>query len=182
PAATVSVGVEEEEEQQQPLRLFHFFRYHLQRESLGAAEDRRERELSSIPADRHENATDASLIMTCIEGVPFVTEKNFEPCAKIHRIRSKWNSDIAEVTGDIPCRNIEAATKGNREMHKIAAHAFAVAINLQCALLRVSEMITKGDVLMHPITNRLHTGPARSRRTEKPPGFIISFVHLAITA
>ena len=55
----------------------------------------------------------------------------------------------------------------------ITANTFAIAINFQRALLWIGEVITKGDVIMHPIADCLHPGPARKRRTKKPPRFII---------
>src|SRR5205823_2563955 len=136
---------------------------------------------SGITTDGHENTADASLIVTRIKGVPFPTEKNFEPCAEIHRIRSGRNPNVAQVTGDITRRDIEASAKGNGEMHEIAANTLAIAINFQRAFLRISEVIAEGDVIMHPITDRLHAGPAWPRRTKESPRFIVQFVDFTVT-
>src|SRR5438552_4820947 len=154
-------------------QLFHFFGDDVKFEQLGAAEVCRQCNVSGVATDGHENTADASLVVTRIKSVPFPAEENFKPCAEIHRVRRGWNPNVAQITGDITRRDIEASTKGNGEMHEIAANTLAIAVNFQRAFLWIGEVIAKGDVIMHPITDRLHAGPAWPRRTKKFPRFIV---------
>src|SRR5439155_5978296 len=135
-----------------------------------------------ITTNCHENTADASLVVTRVERVPFPAEENFKPCAEVHRVRSRWNPDVAEVTAYIARRDIEAPAKGNRKMHEIAADPLAIAINFQRTFLRIGEAIAKGDVVVHPIADRLHPRPAWPCRTKKSPRFIAWFIDFTVTA
>ena len=54
-----------------------------------------------------------------------------------------------------------AAAERDREMIEIAANTFAIAVNIKGRLRRIREMVTKGDVLVHPVADCLHPRPAR---------------------
>src|SRR5205085_6989156 len=161
--------------------LFHLFGDDVKFAQLGAAEVCGECNVGGVATDGHENAADASLVVTRIKSVPFSAEENFEPRAKIHRVRRRWNPNIAQVTGDITRRDIEASTKGNCEMHEITANTLAIAVDFHRAFLWIGEVIAKSDVIMHPIADRLRAGPARLRRTKKFPRFVVEFVHFTVT-
>src|SRR5206468_10843539 len=107
-------------------------------------------------------------------------EENFEPCAEIHRVRRGWNSDVAQVTSDITRRDIEASTKGNGKMHEISANALAIAVNFQRTFLWIGEVIAKGDVIMHPITDRLHARAACRKYFQNYPGRSGWSVHFGV--
>src|SRR4029077_12361588 len=112
----------------------------------------------------------------------FPAEENFKTCTEVHRIRSGWNPDIAQVTGDVARRDIEAPAKGNRKVHEIAADPLAIAINFQRTVLRIGEVIAKGDVVVHPTPDRLHPRPAWPCRTKKSPRFVAQFIDFTVTA
>src|SRR5256885_6836047 len=124
-------------------QLFHFFGENVKFEQLSAAEVCRWRRVGGITTNCHENTADASLVVTRVEGVPFPAEENFKPCAEVHRVRSRWNPNVAQVTGYIARRDIEAPAKGSRKMHEIAANPLAIAINFQRTFLRIGEVIAK---------------------------------------
>ena len=67
-------------------------------------------------------------------------------------------------------------------MGEIAADAAGIVVNVEGGFERISEVITKGDVIVDPIANGLNPWPPKRGRTKKLPGDIGELVDFAITA
>ena len=136
---------------------------------------------SGAPGARRLVAADPPLIIGLLDVVPPTAYMGLKPAAEIHR-QNYGHAAGSHVAGGIACRNIHAAKKRDREMAEITADAASVIVAIESGLLVVREMITKSDVLMHPIANRLGACPTGRRRAEEFPRDVGKLVDLAIAA
>src|ERR1700674_439837 len=146
-----------------------------------AAEVGRERYIGSVPADGHDDAADAGNVMPGIEGIPTAAKIDFEPAAEIHGEHER-HTDVAHVTGDVARGNVHATAKGEGKMAEIAADAAWIIVNIERRFGGVGEVVTKSDVVVHPIADGLDARPAGSGRAEKLPGNIGKLVDFAVAA
>src|ERR1700731_1415248 len=146
-----------------------------------AAEVGGERDIGGIPTDGHDDAADAGNIVPRIKGIPTAAKEDFEPTAEIHG-QHDWHTDVAHVTGDVARGNVHATAEGEGEMAEIAADAARIIVNVERGFGGIGEMVTKRDVVVDPIADRLDAGPARGGRTEELPGDVGKFVDFAVSA
>ena len=87
--------------------------------------------IGSIPATRHDNPPDATLIVPGVECVPFAAEIDLEPGVEIHWRRISRNTDIAQIAVHIARGNIHTAAESNGQMREIPANANALLMCLR---------------------------------------------------
>ena len=65
-------------------------------------------------------------------------------------------------------------------MGKVSAHALSFVVGVPGGLGATRELVAKGDVVMHPVTDRLHTFPSGRRAAEQIPGDIDQLIGFAV--
>src|SRR5258708_4151662 len=141
-------------------------RPHAKTVEIGVAKGCGQRDIDGVAAPRHQNPPDPRRVEARIEGVPLMIEIHFKPCAEVHRGRHRWYSDIAEIARGVARGDAHAAAKCNRQMVEITADARAFSEDVERTFCRASELISKTNVLMHPVANGLHARPAHRRRAK----------------
>src|SRR6185295_7851074 len=86
------------------------------------------------------------------------------------------------IAGAIARRDIHAAAERDGQMGIVAADALAFLISLPRRLAGARMLISKGDVTVHEIADRLDPRPARRRFLEQSPRDVRKPVGLAIAA
>ena len=107
--------------------------------------------------------------MSRIKCIPFATEKDLKPRAKIHRIRIPWHPYVAKVAGAIASWNVHATAKRDGKMDEISANADPFFMTFRCRAVASCMVIPKLDPLMDIVANRLNKMPT-AKTTEFPPG------------
>jgi hypothetical protein len=98
-----------------------------------------------------------------IESKPSSSKKRFEPHTEIHW-RGIWrNTDIAQIAGAVPCRDVHATTQSDRKMGKVTAypHPFVECVKSRTVVACVT--IAKFDLGMREVADGLHRLPPRPR-------------------
>src|ERR1700675_2884831 len=72
-------------------------------------------DVGGVAAARDQDAADARLVVTGIEGVPTVADIGLEPGAEIHRRGVGGHADVAEIAGAIARRDVHAAAQRHGE-------------------------------------------------------------------
>ena len=136
----------------------------------------------SIAAARNDDAADPRAIVPGIETVPSSVEENLEPGTEIHWGGVRRYADVAEITGAVPRGYVDAATKGHGEMCKVAAHADAFFMALECRSVVPRMRIAELESVMDVIADRLHALPASCQMTEHGPGQVGELLRVAVAA
>src|SRR5262245_10221126 len=126
--------------------------------------------IAGIATASDHNAPDPSAIVAGNKSKPSPAEVNLHPGAKVHRIRCRGNTDIAEISGDIASRNVHTAAKCDGKVGKVPAHTDALAKGLQRGAIGLRLGIVELDMPMNEVANRLDTLPTGSRRAKLLPG------------
>jgi hypothetical protein len=155
--------------------------HHLKSHKVGDAEGGRHRDVGGVAAAPHNNAADPRMIVTRVHRVPAPREKDLEPCAEIHWINVDWNADVSEIAGAVAGRNVHAAAERDGEMGEVPADADAFVHGIAGATSWARVGITKADLRMNEIADRLHTQGA-GQLSELRPGEIGELVAIAIAA
>jgi len=143
--------------------------HHLKAHELSDTEGGRHRDIGCVAA------------MTRIHRVPTPSEKDLEPGAEIHRIDVDRNADVAEIAGAVAGGNVHAAAKRDGKMGEVAAHADAFVHGIAGATSWARVGMTKADLRMNEIADRLNTQGA-GQLSELRPGEIGELVAIAIAA
>ena len=160
-----------------------FFGPDLERLQLIHAEGRCHGHIGGVASAGHEHPTNAGSVVTGVKGVPLAAQERFEPGAEVHRIRRQWHADVAQITGTVTGRNVQAAAEGDRQVHVIAADAHPLAIDLQRGPIVPGSLIVETNVVMNEVANSLDARPARLRARKQTPRDVLQFaVHFAIAA
>ena len=108
-------------------------------------------------------------------GVPVSTNLRLEPRGEVHRLRSRGHADVAEITGAIASRYVEAAAERDGQMREVSADALALVQRLQRGAGRACVLIAERSVLVHNQSSCLLLSPlpksqmARTRPTPVGP-------------
>src|SRR5579864_6280065 len=86
---------------------------------------RRDGDVGRVAASCNQHAADAGSIVSRVEGVPMTAEIRLEPGGEVHRGVRRRQTDVTQVAGAVPRRNVQAAAESNGEMRKVAANSFA---------------------------------------------------------
>ncbi len=100
---------------------------------------RRDRDVRGVASARDEDPTDALDVVPRVEGVPGAADKRLEPTGEVHRRRILRTTDVAEVTGAIPRRNVHATTEGDGQVGEVATDPPAFIEDLPGGLGRLAN-------------------------------------------
>src|SRR5450432_1805861 len=89
----------------------HLFGDDLEPRQWRGPEGRRDCDIGGVAAARHDDASDARMIVPGVQGKPPPAEIDLEPGAEIHRRGIDRHADIAEITGAIARGNVHAAAE-----------------------------------------------------------------------
>ena len=121
---------------------------HLESRECARAERGHDRDVGGVAPARHQDATDAPLVVTGIERVPAATDIGFEPAAEIHRRILGWHADVPQIAGAVARRNIHAAAQRDRKVGKVAAHAASLGMGVPCCFGRARVLVTERDAIV----------------------------------
>jgi hypothetical protein len=141
-----------------------------------------DRNIRRVAAAGDQDPADARHVVARVKDVPLATDIGFEPGGKIHRRIGDRHTDIAEVTGAIARRDIQATAEGDREVGIIAAHAGAIAERLPRGPAGAGVFVAKSDVLVDVVAHRLDPAPSRRRLAEERPRDVGQPIGLAVAA
>ena len=123
------------------------------------AKGNRQWDIAGVTTASNNGAPDPSAVVARIKRKPATAEVNLHPGAKVHRIRRRGNANIAEIAGDIASRNVQTATKRDRQVRKIPTHTDALAKGLQRRAIRSRLLIVELDMLMNEVSHPVCVGP-----------------------
>ena len=158
--------------------LGHYIEAHQLRGSEGGGYS----DIGRVSAARHDNSPDARMVMAGIEREPAAVEENLEPSAKIHRCGILGHANLAEITRTVAGGNIHAATQRYSKMGKVPADPDAVGMSFGSGAIAPGVMVTKFDVVMHVVADRLHALPAPIDAAELGPCEVGKFLRIAVAA
>src|ERR1700676_5273003 len=95
---------------------------------------------------------------------------DLKPSAEIHRIRNERHSNVSQIAGCVPRRNVQAPTERNRQMCEIATNSDPFSERLERRAIRTSSLIVELKMSMNKIANRLDPFPSRSGSPKVKPG------------
>lgn len=124
------------------------------------AEGGRDRDVRGIPTASDEHAANSGRVVARVEGVPAAAEVDFKPGGEVHRRIRWWHTDVSEVARAIAGGNVHAATERHCQMREIPADTLALIEYFPGRFGRVRVLVSKLDVSMHEITDRLNASPA----------------------
>src|ERR1019366_3879305 len=127
---------------------------------VGTAERGGERYVRGIAARSHQHSADAGYIVAGIEGPPAVLEVNLKPRAEVHGAAGR-HSNVSQITGGIPGRDVQGAAKGDGEMLKVAADTHALGKHIEGRLGGPSLAVIEHHLVMDPVADGLHSPPSR---------------------
>ena len=116
--------------------------------------------------------------MTCVKNVPPVAKERLEPSVKVHWCRVRWHSDVPKVARTIPGGNVHAAAQGNRQVGKVATYTDPLMKRIERGSIISSVAISKVDMIVDEIADRLHPLPSGLCPAKRPPrevGQLLSF-------
>src|ERR1700752_714034 len=79
--------------------------------------------VAGIATSANHDPTDSARVVASIKSVPLLTQKDFEPSAEVHRVRTGSNPNIAQITRDVTRGKIQATAQRDRQVSKVAANA-----------------------------------------------------------
>ena len=138
--------------------------------------------ICGIAALGDQDAADPRNVVARIEGVPMAADVSLEPAGKISRGIRRRHADVAEIAGAISGRNIHAAAERDGKVRVVTADTLVLVENLQCRHGGASVLITKSDVVVNEIANRLDPRPSRRCLLKQLPCNIGKAVGLVVTA
>src|SRR5712672_2862512 len=118
-------------------------------------ENCRQRDIGGIAADGHQGTPHTTLVVPGIEGPPTILQKDFEPCAEVHRKRHGGNTNVAKIPGGISRRDIHAAAKSDRQMGEVPANAHSLAVSLKGGPIGASLFVVELEMSMHKVADGL---------------------------
>ena len=116
--------------------------------------------------------------MTCVKSVPPLAKKRLEPSVEVHWRRVRRHSDVSKVARSIPGGNVHAAAQGNRQVGKIATYTNSFMKRIECGPIIPRVAVSKVDVIVDKIADRLHPLPSGLCPAKRPPrevGQLLSF-------
>ena len=119
--------------------------------------------VAGVAAATNHDPTDPAGVVASIKSVPPVAQKHFEPSAKIHRIRTWRNPDIAQITRYVTRRKIEATAQRDRQVSKVAANTDPFTKSVKSRAVGSRLHVVKPDMPVDKVANPLHALP-----TERP--------------
>ena len=120
--------------------------------------------------------------MAGIEREPAAVEENLQPGAKIPRCGIPGHADIPEITRAVVGGNIHAATQRDSKMGKVSADPDALGMSFGRGAIAPGVVVTKFDVVMHVVADRLHAPPAPIDAAELGPCEVGKFLRIAVAA
>jgi hypothetical protein len=162
--------------------LFDFISDHMKLAQDVGAEGCCECDVAGVAAGGHEDSAYARFVVAGIAGPPLAAEVDFEPGGKIHWIGDCGDADVAEVAGDVAGGNAQGPQERDAEVHEVAADALLVVKNVVGGFGGVGESISEGDVIVHPVDDGLHSGPAEGGVAEMFPSESGQLVDFAVSA
>jgi hypothetical protein len=95
---------------------------------------------------------------------------------------SRGHTDVSKIACAISRRDIHASAKRDGEVSEVAAHAPLLGKASHGAPGRIGSLISKRDMRVNEIADRLHPSPAGWSAAKKLPRLIHNHVGLAISA
>src|SRR5580658_5113504 len=140
-------------------RLLYFVGGDLEARQPRFSKGRRHRTVGRISAGGHQHASDAPNIVSGVERPTTISQINFKPGAEVHRARGHDHPYITQVSGCVTRRNVERSAEGNGQVLKVAANSDSLGIDPQSGADWTGKLVSKSDLAMHPITDRLNPLP-----------------------
>src|SRR6201987_522198 len=118
-----------------------------------------DRNVARIAASANHDPTDSASVVASIKSVPLLTQKNFEPGAEVHWVRTGSNPNIAQIARDVTRGKIQATAQRDRQVSKVAANADSFMKRLKrcsgCSFPDVGQT----DIPVDKVTDRLYALP-----------------------
>ncbi len=94
--------------------------------------------IGSVAPTRNQDAANAGAVVPRVECVPPAAEKSLEPGIEVHGRGIGGDANVAQIAVAIAGRDVEATTKGDREVGEVAANAYLLfqrvaAVRVDCA-------------------------------------------------
>ena len=159
-----------------------FLRHDVEARQLRWSEGGGYRDIGRVSAARHDNSPDARTIMAGVEREPAAGEEDLEPGAKIHRRGILGHTDIPEIARAVAGGNIHAATQRHSKVGKVPADADALGMSFGRGAVAPGMVVTKFDMVMHVVADRLHALPAPINAAELGPCEVGKFFRIAVAA
>src|SRR4051812_26015903 len=138
----------------------HFIGPHPKGAELVDAECGRKCHIRRITAPRHQNPANTWDVVAGIESMPLSAQINFKPGTEIHWRRLPRHANIAEITGAVPCWNIERSAKRDGQVHVIATDPGPLAKHFERRAIGPRLHVVEADMLVDVVAYRLDEWPA----------------------
>ena len=122
------------------------------------------RDIERVTAAPDEHAAGAPGVVAGIERVPAIADIRLEPRDEIHRLLERRHIDVGQVSKAVARRNVEPTKECDRKMGEVAADTCALEVDVGRSRGRAAASVPEGDVVMHPVDNRLDALPSGLRR------------------
>jgi hypothetical protein len=127
-----------------------FVRLHVKLDQIRCAETRGDRHVDRVSSRRHEDPSEAWIIVACIEVHPLAFEKDLIPGAKIPGSTIRL-ADVADIARHVARWYIHATTKSNREVLKVSADADSLYEHVCRGFSRSGGVVVESYAFMDPI-------------------------------
>jgi hypothetical protein len=149
---------------------------------LCRAKARRNRNICGIPPIGNNNAADTGSVMPGVKGKPPPSQEHLEPRAEIHRGGVRWYADTSKVARAVSSGDIHAATQSHGEVCEIATHANPLTIRIEGRSVVTRVRISKFDVIVDEVADRLNPLPPWLCCTKRPPCKIRESLRVTVPA
>jgi hypothetical protein len=133
------------------------------------AERGHDRDVGGVAPARHQNGADARLVVAGIKRVPAVAEVDFEPGAEIHWRGVARYADVAEITGAVARRDVDASAQRDSKVGEIPAHAAPLGVGVPGRLCRARVLVTELYAIVDIVADRLNQRPPLGDIAEPGP-------------